>query len=153
MKKLLTISAIAFVLASLILSFSNNHLPKKVTIPSITYNDLEIQTAPGLYNWFDKDLGGNSNIGLAPEEGVNDIQPVIIEPNGKIFFSFDISIKPKDISLNLWRNEEIVSKKIFEETREGFFNVPSESGIYVYEIYAEWDETHTSAFSFKVEVL
>lgn len=66
MKKLLAISAVAFVLASLILSFSNNHLPKEVTIPLITYNDLEIQTAHGVYNWFDKDLGGNSNIGSAP---------------------------------------------------------------------------------------
>lgn len=152
MKKLLILSSIVFVITILTLSFINIHLPKKAPIPLIKYNSLEIETVSGVYNWFDKSSGGNSNIGLSPEDGVERIQPVIIEPNGKIYFSFDIYVAPKNISLNLWKNEEIISQKIFKNTKEDFFYVPNKSGIYVYEINAEWDETHTSAFSFKIEV-
>lgn len=152
LKKLLILSSIVFVIAILTLSFINTHLTKKAPIPLIKYNSLELETVLGVYNWFDKDSGGNSNLGLSPEEGVKNIQPVVIEPNGKIYFSFDTSVAPKNISLNIWKNQEIISQKIFKNTKDDFFYVPNESGIYVYEINAEWDETHTSSSSFKIGV-
>lgn len=152
MKKLLMILGIIFVLAISILCFETFKLPRKVPIPLIKYNNLEIKVIPSTYAWFNKDKGGNSVLGLPPEESVKSIQPVIVESNGKVSFSFDVFLKPKDISLILWRNGKIISEKTLKGTKEGFFYAPNETGIYVYEINGQWDETHTSSFSFKIEV-
>ncbi|MEQ8199482.1 MAG: hypothetical protein ABRQ27_16025 [Clostridiaceae bacterium] len=152
MKKFLIISSIIVVLVISFLGFMIIRLPKKAPSPIITYNNLKIETVESTYAWFDKSLGGNSVMGLPPEEGVKNIQPLTTEPNSKIYFKFNIFQKPKNISIVLWKNGKIVSKETYEKIKSGFFFTSNEPGVYVYEINGEWDETHTSSFSFTIEV-
>lgn len=155
MKKNFVIAIV--ILIVLVLFWSN---VAKKSIPSsppniiITYNQTKIETAQGDYNWFDTEIGGNSNLADTPNNLLKNLTTTYVEKGQEIKFSFDTSWKQPIKNVLYLVKSDINNPYILDEQliNSNSFNAPIEKGEYNFIIYSSWDEGHSVNNVFKINV-
>jgi len=134
-----------------------NYIPTSPPTPNIMYKNREIVLKNADFNWFDKDIGGNSNISGDPSETLRDYKPVDVGSEDSLEYSFPQ--KPRIVSIIITKLDgsqwKLVNRyfRFYSDKKEGrIIQLPTEKGIYIYEIDGEWDETHNTANIFKINV-
>lgn len=85
--------SIVIIMAIVLILFLSNFIKKSVPLSPpniiITYNQNKIETAQGDYNWFDNEMGGNSNLADTPTNLLKNLATTYVEQGEEIEFSFD----------------------------------------------------------------
>ena len=148
-KKVITSISILLLIGLGIILCSNNYIPREAPVPIVKYNNVTVPTIESMYNWLNKENGGNSNLIPPPEESTKDLTAIAVKPNSNIIIRFDTKYQPKQMEIIHWFQGKIESRLILNDK---IFRTPTVPGIYVYEIIGRWDDTHESAHSFRIEV-
>lgn len=119
---------------------------------TITYNQNKIETAKGDYTWCDKDSVGSSNLAADNPMGlVKNLKTTSVKKGEEIKFTFNTLWKQPNITTvdlvisGIGLKKQIVNKNSF--------NAPKEKGEYIFLIFSSWDEGHSIAYVFKINVI
>lgn len=130
-----------------------NGFSKYAPYLTVKYKNKYLHTVNTFYNWFCKEQGGNSNMGPEPETAVKDIKPVEVLANSELEINFNTKTSPQYINIVRWDNGNIAENEKYNYDNKNKLLMPKEKGIYVYEITGVWDETHTSSYALKVQII
>lgn len=144
------------VMAFYSISFIRKLVPPSLPSIEVTYNKQNIETSLGMYNWFNKDTGGNTCFADEPEESVKNLKITSIRGGDTINFVFKTFYK-QPIKTTVYM--VIPNKKephnfgmIQQASNTNYFNVPKEKGEYILIIMGYWDETHSVDYYLKINV-
>lgn len=115
----------------------------------ITYDNKEVYNINGEFNWFSKEIGGNSNL-AEPLENIS--EPLYAKRGEEINIKFSKapnSVSIIDISKSPYQDHNLLEKN---DKKEYYFLLPDESGEYIFEVNGIWDSTHNLAKIFKVYI-
>jgi hypothetical protein len=115
--------------------------------PTIIVDGQMIPVIQGSYCW-SGDGVSRCEDKISPPELVKKQTPIIVPPDSKLEVKFDV--KPKDGSLgaNLWVNGKPTKVQLIGSNK---MIIPKERGIYVYDVYANWDKGESS-YAFILEI-
>ncbi|WP_349409035.1 hypothetical protein [Pseudalkalibacillus sp. SCS-8] len=113
---------------------------------SIQLAQQEIPHVKGTYCW------KNESQGICVDKAgsvelTKDMEPTKVEKGETIRLSFQ-DLKPDDLHMTVWNNGE--EKEQYEGQYE--ITVPTEEGVYVYDVFARWKDKGDQAYAFKVIV-
>lgn len=95
--------------------------------PNITVEGLEIHTIGY--------VGSNAEPGDNPPEVYKMLEPLIVNPNAVV--TIDYTDTPKKVLVKSWYNGELIED--YRKLDEFKIRVPSEEGIYIYNIATRWN--------------
>jgi predicted small lipoprotein YifL len=115
--------------------------------PTIIVDGQMVPVIQGSYCW-SGDGVSRCEDKISPLELVKKQTPIVAPPESKVEVKFDV--KPKDGSLgaNLWINDKPTKVQFISNNK---LVIPKEKGIYVYDVYANWDKGDSS-YAFALEV-
>lgn len=135
-----------------------NTIPKVAPTLEIIYENKKIPLENGDYNWFEKGMGGSSNIFGDPIETLKNYKPIDVNSGGTLQYTY-LKNPPNVVLVTIkkWNNSkwENLDKYFTFHSTENFMetiSLPKEKGIYIYEVDGVWDGTHTTAHVFKISV-
>lgn len=113
----------------------------------ITYDNEKVSTINGEFNWFNKELGGNSTF-AEPLENLN--KPIYAEGGETLQIKF--SKEPDSVAIQEISNIPYTDYEYLNgySKKEYSFILPKEKGEYHFQVRGVWDETHNIAEIFKV---
>lgn len=160
MKKLFSIIIVITLIVSILVYLLNSMkeiIPPSLPNIKVTYNKQNIETALGEYNWFDKEVGGNTCFGEAPEKIVKNLKSISAKREDNVNFVFKTFCKqPTKITVNMVipnKREPYKIRIIKQTSNYNYFNVPKETGEYIFLIRGYWDETHSVEYYFRIKVV
>lgn len=129
-----------------IIGISNSSKPPS---PTITVGDINIPTAQGTYCWSgfmnSKCVDMISPLGIVAH---NDLKAVVVSPEAKLNIVFKNKPKKGTLGANIWISDE---KTETANLKGNILTVPSEKGVYVYDVHAGWEKGDSSSV-FVIEV-
>jgi hypothetical protein len=90
--------------------------------------------------------GEETQYSMLPPERVKDAEPVPVSQAAELTVHFQK--KPVLLQLNRWQDMKVAERKIMKGDS---IYLPKQPGVYVYDLYAKWDEGYAS-YAFVVEV-
>lgn len=134
---------------SLYKRYSKSEIPYEFPKIKITYNNENVTSSNGSFNWI-YGIGGSSNITGHSYEVGKQSEVIKCTPNSYINISFKtlpINALPKKITVLLWKgtnSEPIIYK---ENQGEDSISVllPNQEGEYIFEIQGYWDDRRNTS--------
>lgn len=142
------IGLILFIIAIIILAMlSKDYFPFNKPNIKINYDNEKVSTINGEFNWFNKELGGNSTF-AEPLENLN--KPIYAEGGETLQIKF--SKEPDSVAIQEISNIPYTDYEYLNgySKKEYSFILPKEKGEYHFQVRGVWDETHNIAEIFKV---
>ncbi|MEQ8199491.1 MAG: hypothetical protein ABRQ27_16070 [Clostridiaceae bacterium] len=145
------LAAIAVIIGTVLYKLPKT--PLDPPVPILKYNNIDVALIQGEYNWTSDPLSGSSNLTVNPFKATEDIEPLKVTTNDIIKFKFPSRIKPKKIYIrqctSLYKSNPYAE---YQDVSSGEIVMPSEIGVYVFEISGSWNELHNTSHYFKVIV-
>ncbi|MCM3390642.1 hypothetical protein LG296_20140 (plasmid) [Ureibacillus chungkukjangi] len=118
--------------------------------PMITVEGKKIEVAQGSYCWdglFNYSICADS---ISPPMLIEhqEIKPVIVSPESELKIEFKKEPNENTLGANIWPNDNEVKNV---SLRNNVLVAPKEKGVYVYDVYARWEEGDSS-YTFVIEV-
>ena len=134
-----------------IMNYKSSSIPLNPPIPILKYNNVDITVTQGEDTWIDNKDSGSTNLTLDPFKLTKDIDPIKVNPNDSISFNYTSKTKPQSIFIRHYISpNEAKPHAEYTNVSGGKFKIPSEKGIYILNINAMWDKTHTTSHIFKI---
>ena len=118
----------------------------------IKYNEKNISTSLGDYYWINNNTDNGHETGVAYDIGIK-TPKFDAKPGDKVQISIPKS--PFYVRVNQILNSRYKIKEYtpYKDGKEYIFTLPTEKGIYVFEVYAKWDkDKHNTATIFRVSI-
>lgn len=148
MKKVI-ISIIILICLAIGAYFAAGPFSFKPPAPIITVGEKKLEAVQGSYCWemlFENVCADTPS----PPELIKDqgVEAAVVAPQSEIHIQFKKEPHKNSIGANLWlENGEIAGVQL----NDNVIIAPKEEGIYVYDVYASWDQG-SSSFAFVIEV-
>ncbi|MCI6275238.1 MAG: hypothetical protein MR639_00565 [Clostridium sp.] len=141
---------------SLYMRCSKSEIPYEFPKIKITYNNENVPSSKGQYNWI-YGVGGSSNITGPSYEVGKQSEIIKCTPNSYInvfFKTRPIKALPKRITVLLWKdtNSEPIIYKEDEEKDSISVLLPDQEGEYIFEIQGYWDDKRNTSSIINVSV-
>jgi hypothetical protein len=116
--------------------------------PSVIMEDMDVPTIQGSYCWSGF-INSKCVDMIAPPEllASKELKPIQVPPQSSIKIQFKKQPKPGSLGANLWTQGTPKTVKV----KGNEFTAPKEPGVYVYDIFAAW-ENGSSSYAFTIEV-
>ena len=148
MKKLL-ITLLILIMLAFGIYFVVGLFDPKPPSPIITVGEKKIEVARGTYCWdglFNSICVDTISPPMLIEH--HEIEPVIVSPEAELKIEFEKEPNENTIGVNRWINHN-GAKNV--SLSNNILIAPKENGVYVYDVYARW-ENGDSSYAFVIEV-
>ncbi|WP_342561619.1 hypothetical protein NST84_18410 [Paenibacillus sp. FSL R7-0345] len=143
---------LAFALACLLLSGCTGPLvmPDEPVKPEVTLHKEQIPVTSGEYCWAVTETEGICGDPPHPDLFYETVKEAMVTAAGGAKLKFRFSPKPETLYLSLIEPEE--SPEWTAKQNQYSYTIPGEPGEYIFKLSAVWDERHSAAYYFAVEV-
>lgn len=143
-KRLLVMSALITAMICVVVMLSKSGPP----MPTVQADHKNIKVTRGTYCWEGR-LQTTCEDTISPPDIVKSqqIKPKRVAPNADIEIKFQQKPNEDTLGVNIWSGERAENVPL----TDNHFRAPRRPGIYVYDVFARWDEGDAS-YTFTIEV-